>query len=120
VRAAGLPPDTPLMAAVVDEHARCDFVVRKWNFKIHNMLPRRDAAPSAMEVLGGRTTSLGNARVTYPEPRVRPPVAPFATTLAQGSAEPCCWRSAAMLPHKLQPANLVSRAYTRQRLKPSA
>jgi hypothetical protein len=38
-------------------------------------LPRplcRDAGPSAMEVLGGRTASLGNRPVTYPEPRVRP------------------------------------------------
>lgn len=30
----------------------------------------RDAGPSAMEVLGGRTASLGNAQTTYPEPRV--------------------------------------------------
>lgn len=79
-------------------------------FKIHNVLPRRDVAPSAMEVLGGRTTSLGNARVTYPEPRVRPSCSPFATPLAQASVEPCCWRSATMLLQKLQTANLVSRA----------
>ena len=44
-----------------------------------------------MEVLGGRTASLGNRPVTYPEPRVRP------------AAEPCSSMRAQELPTSLLP-----------------
>jgi len=51
-RSVGLPPDTPLLEQVASNRPR-------------------DTGPSTMEILGGRTSSLGNAPPSYPAPRTR-------------------------------------------------